>query len=353
MGLLLNKMNICSENMSNEIYSKPEYFNTDFVTDMESFMAEENAKYNTILTENLYADFVGNKSNDLSIITEGFTDMISNVVKWFKHWLKVFKKKVMQFLRYLCKFFSKYEANADRYLQSQGFFEPFKIKGYSYKITDVDLPIQLLEEYMNDVRNRAEEIKKYEINNIRQGLYYQLSNVSGKHILDCYRGKMLNMMPLTYSQFKKCIKDKIQNGTDKIEITIGRPQALVICKQYKYAKKVIDSMVNAKKKLQDITNVLIEFIDCEAITDKDNPKVNIQITDMSDVVDVPSALSKFYSQVNLTIRQLHSVFALYYDVKTEVLRDAIAFYAKIINKVYFMTKLKIPAKNISISPDIK
>lgn len=309
------------------------------------FYLETMDEYNQLILENMQAIHIGMQANNREIITEGLGDIVSGILQWLKKWLIRFKNFIVKCLKRLWAFFHKGKALADHYIEHPLPFKEYTVQGYKYTIPDADIPIQSMDEYLNQVSQALGEIVTSDLNTISAKTVRWENELSGEYCLAQIRGKMIGKNTIEAGHWKNALEEYFRdNKKDKEEMTMNSQKVLVMCKEYKRFEKLLKSTEKNRDEMETGCRGLAAFVDREPsyyseLVEKSlrmNGKVTIDKDFVAPTKD--KAVSRFLTAVNLTIKQLMLVYDKYYAAKIDALKEAIIFYSKQINRAVVESK---------------
>ena len=308
---------------------------------------DTNDEYNNILLENMRTCYFGSKAEIPEIITEGFTDAISNIIAWFKKWRVKFKNFVVKCIHKLIALFKTVGKMVDKFEESPKYFTPFTVEMYEYTIPDDSLATNTIDEYFDMVLNYALEIAHSTNNSVGAVLAEAREATCSAKLLDMYRGKTIKQDSIPASEYKDAVKRYFHNGSDlKKQMEINMNTATTMCKKFKQFHRLLESVKKNRIELEKNCNLSMAFIQMEkehfvSVEAKKLAKSgHHDANDVALLTKIDQALTIYFDHVNLTVRNIHLIFDKYYSIKIDTLKDALKDYGKTIDKVYVRSRME-------------
>jgi len=344
MGVIFNKLVEAEEHIE-DTFSSPIYFNQTAESFVSSYYNEHEEEYNNYLLENMRGAFLAAKSSCMEITIESFDDFVENVIEWFQKWIMKFKNFITSCIKNLIQLFTNANTIVDKYNSKPLPFKAFDVQGYTYTIPDGDLPAKLFGQYENTVINYAVEISRCGPNDLAAVLANAKAQVCGEDFLNVARGLVVNKSAITSAEYPNELRLYFRNYTEIHKIHVDQQYAIRMCNEYAAFRKALDSIKANRNELELNVRAVMRFIKSERsyYTYKDK-KATLTDTEIVDRKD--TALSNYFTCVNMTLKQLHLIYDMYYAKKMDALREAILFYGKTLNKVYKLSQIEKAGGNV-------
>ena len=350
MSLLFSKLvEESNENHNNydpNLESMIEYSDSasSFVT--KEYLANEE-EFNQILLENMQAAYIAEKAQCPEIVTEGLCDMVQGIIRWLKKWIIKIKDFIVEMVKKIYDFFNKGNNVAERYLQKPRPFKSFELDLYKYSFPqNEDLNGECLA-YIDQVTAGALDISKSELNALYITSNKYIDKYTGEFHLAHLRGKLTNNGTVEAKDFQKVLKQYFRNNQPKQTTTIDQQWVMGACVAYRGFEEILKSTKKDKSRLDNSTQAMMTFINSEPnfyskyLKDVLRAQNNI-VPKNSDIITKHDAeLSRYFTHINLAIKQRTLVYDKYFAVKLDALHEAIRDYGKAIFKAYTLSRVEM------------
>ena len=351
MGLLFSKLveesNVNNNNYDPNLESMIEYSDSasSFVT--KEYLASEE-EFNQILLENMQAAYIAEKAQCPEIVTEGLTDMVQSIIRWLKNWIIKIKDFIVTMLKKIYDFFNKGSNTADKYLKNPRPFKSFEANLYKYTFPqNEDLNGECLA-YIDQVTAAALDISKSDINALYVNTNKYIDKYTGEFHLAQLRGKLTNNGTVESKDFQKVLKRYFRDNQDSRQtMTIDQQWVMGASVAYRGFEEILKATEKDRTRLDNNTQAMMTFINREPNFYSEYLKgvlrsQNKVVPNNSDVITKHDAeLSRYFTHINLAIKQRTLVYDKYFAVKLDALKEAIHEYGKVIFKAYTLSRVEM------------
>ena len=301
-------------------------------------------EYNDILIEGLRGQYIGVKENALHIVVESFSDMCEGLIEFFKKWIIRFKEWFIGFIKKLYMKFRSGSIYINKITGTVPEFEPFTIKGYQYTIKKSNVNPTAIDVYLNKIRHYANTIRTCKANSanaIMGEARYELSSTSS---LDKYRGIVIgNGQIIPIGDFVKECGKSFRNGGKKQEVLCTQSMIIAMSDEYKAFKDVLKQCETDRVAMEDLTDRIIAHLQNISVDAglnglSSSPQAQHCVRTMDETISPVVAyryISSIYSMGNNGIKNIHSMYKIYFSEKIDAVKEAMDFYAKCIIKSYY------------------
>ena len=331
--LVTNEAEYASEDIGQESF---ECDSTYFVTD-HYFNTYE--YFSGLIKECARQGFIAAEACSVEIAMESISDTVDAIVEWFKEWIRKFKDFINSCIKKFLSIFVSGEKLVAKMEREMSVFEPFEIDGYDYTIPDMGPTYQILNDFMHTVNSYITEIAYASSKTLNANVAVWLNSISGEGFLAEVRGRMVGTQPIPSNQFKTELKASFRN-MQKVEhrITVNTEAVAAMIFKYKKFKDMIEQCKKERDEMVKNVDFLVAWMESEPmmiqnVISNEDGMLNQKEQRMLKEAKILAA-HKLYNMANLSAKQLHYLYNIYYTVKLDALHEALQFYLKVITKAY-------------------
>jgi hypothetical protein len=298
-----------------------------------------NDEFNQYLLEGVRLMNISLECGTPMLVVESLSEVIGNIVEWFKRWLKKFRDFAMKILRKIYNFFVKGETSVVNIFEKDyRSFKEFTVQGYEYTINGKDANMTVMNEFMNQVNSIIVDIAYTTPKTLDANTSKYKDLIGSTAAMDVIRGKILNLNAISQGDFKKEAKAAFRNGSsEKTTIVITPSSAVTMCKKYHLFKDAIEACKKSKAAMEKECELVIAWMEGEPMFMLD--ALRKSESDSSFRNRQMAAIHQVYQGANLTAKNIQYAFDTYYSVKLDMLNEAIQFYLKTIKTAYLKSKV--------------
>lgn len=294
-----------------------------------------------------------NKTNNLEILTEGFNDIIENIVKFFKSLLTKFKEFFKNIAMYMNSHIMELGKFVDKYKDKLNTLDvSFTIRGYKFTIPESNCPnLDPYQNMVSDYNSSISDVKSLKKDEISKEKNEFLSDNN----LDKLRGKILDVnKAIPEDEFTKEIRAYFRdNSEEEIDLNITKSTISSIISSSKDLTKAKDQALKSQVQIESLLNKTIAFFDkkitttykgdnkvmyTKSINTSDNKFSTEDNQDQGHTDSVEKNVNELLSLKYNQSKQIATITTTIATEKTKALNDNIALFRKILREAIFNQK---------------
>lgn len=305
---------------------------------------DESVNFNSIIQSFIEESYLGYLSNNMNIVTEGFSEFKDKVVNFFKKIWNKFKNFVTKVINYIKLNFTSFEKYIREHRNDIRIEKPYTVSVYNYTIEKDSIDLSCVDDILNSFNSDLDKIKP----NMSSEDYADImKEYKDESYYDTIRGKILNIAsPITEGDFIDMTRRKFRDGNDFPTETLVDEE---------YVKKIIDNYLNFNiiykslltdvSKVKSLINGLISFFNKMPTTKIENDKKYVAVYKVSRNDYTVSKgeetkyefdstyigrITAFYRKQASISKKLIKIFTIAFNIKLKSIEDSQKTYKKII-----------------------